>query len=184
MTQPGRVVLGRVAGAHGVHGQIRVRYFGDGPHHLLELTQLWLAEHENGDGARRFEVVRAGTGRGGEARLALAGIESREAAVELRGHFVLADPAQLEALPEGEYYWYQLIGCRVEDRQGRPIGTVREIWETGAHDVLVVESEDGQRHLLSTARELMPEIDLAAGRVVIEEMSGLVEPDHEHGETS
>ena len=177
MTQPGRVVLGRVAGAHGVHGQIRVRYFGDGPHHLLELTQLWLAEHENGDGARRFEVVRAGTGRGGEARLALAGIESREAAVELRGHFVLADPAQLEALPEGEYYWYQLIGCRVEDRQGRPIGTVREIWETGAHDVLVVEREGSADLLVPAVDEWLQRVDPEARRVVVHLLPGLLEPD-------
>ena len=56
------------------------------------------------------------------------------------------------------------------------IGTVIEIWETGAHDVLVVESEGGQRHLLPTARELMPEIDLEASRIVVEDIPGLFDP--------
>ena len=62
--------------------------------------------------------------------------------------------------------------------RGTPVGTVREIWETGAHDVLVVEDSSGRRHLLSTARELMPEVDPASGRIVVEILPGMLnEPD-------
>ena len=53
---------------------------------------------------------------------------------------------------------------------------VREIWETGAHDVLLVEDEEGVRRLLPTASELMREIDLEASRIVVVDLPGLLEP--------
>jgi 16S rRNA processing protein RimM len=171
-----RVVLGLVVGAHGVRGHVRVRYFGDGPDTLLHADQIWLAESDDDARGRHFEVTGGGTARGGEARLMLTGVASRDAAMALRGALVVGEAALLEELPEGEFYWHQLVGCRVEDRDGRAIGTVVEIWETGAHDVLVVESEGGRRQLFSTARELMPEIDLEQRRIVVESLPGLYEP--------
>jgi 16S rRNA processing protein RimM len=170
-----RVVLGRIVGAHGLRGQIRVRYFGDGPDNLLGCDELLLGESREDAAARPYEVTGGGSGRGGEARIALKGIEDREAAASLRGLLVLIDESQLGALPQGEYYWHQLLGCRVEGDDGRAIGLVKEIWETGAHDVLVVEDETGRRHLLSTARELVPEIDLEARRIVVKMLPGLID---------
>ena len=53
---------------------------------------------------------------------------------------------------------------------------MREIWETGAHDLLVVEAAGGERVLLSTARQLMPEVDLQAKRIVVKLLPGMLEP--------
>jgi len=174
-TSSKRVVVGRIVGTHGVRGQVRVRYFGDGPESLLDASELWLADSDEDPSARRVVVERAGTGRAGEVRLTLPDVRTREAAQELRGSLLLVDAAALEALPEGEFYWHELVGCAVEDTQGRSVGRVVEIWDTGAHDVLVVESRSGKRHLLPTARELMPEIDLAANRIVVEALPGLLD---------
>jgi len=170
-----RVVLGRIVGAHGLRGQLRVRYFGDGPDNLLRCAELWLGESREDTAARSCEVTGGGSGRGGEVRLALRGIDDREAAAALRGLLVLVDESCLEALPRGEYYWHQLVGCRVEGDDGTAIGLVAEIWETGAHDLLVVEDEAGRRHLLSTARELIPEIDIEARRIVVKMLPGLID---------
>ena len=82
----------------------------------------------------------------------------------------------LPALPEGEHYWYELVGCDLETEGGRRVGRIREIWETGAHDVLVVERDDGATCLVPTARELLREIDVEARRVVVEERPGLFDP--------
>jgi 16S rRNA processing protein RimM len=71
------------------------------------------------------------------------------------------------------------VGCEVFDTEGGRVGIVREIWETGAHDVLVVDGETGGRHLLSTARELMPEVDLEARRIVVEILPGMLDADGE-----
>ena len=130
-----RVVLGRVVGAHGMGGQLRVRYFGGVPNNLMKLEAVLLAESEDGANAERFEVIRAGAGRREEVRMTLAGVADRESAERLRGKWVIVEASQLEGLPEGEYYSYQLVGCRVESADGQLIGTVREIWPTGAVDV-------------------------------------------------
>ena len=170
------IVLGRVLGAHGVRGWVRVRYEGDGPAHLVRAERVTLARDERGTAARTYEVEGGGTGRAGEARLKLVGIGDRDAANALKGSWVLGQAAGLEVLPDGEFYWYQLVGCRVETEDGTPVGTVREIWETGAHDVLVVKRDDGRQVLIPTAQELLPEIDLDEKRLVVAPLPGLLEP--------
>jgi 16S rRNA processing protein RimM len=173
----GQVVLGRAVGAHGLRGELRVRLFGDGPENLARHTDVWLAVSESDSEPRTFVIKGMGSGRVREVRLALEGINDRDAALALRGLLVLGKTENLEPLQDGEYYWHQLVGCRVESREGRVVGTVREIWETGAHDVLVVESVDGSPQLISTARELVPEIDLEAGRIVVASLPGLLDPE-------
>ncbi len=171
-----RVALGRVVGAHGTRGQLRVRHFGAAPDNLIRLEVAWLAAGEDGADAERFEVTQAKPGRRGEVRMTLAGVGDRESAQRLRGRLVVADASGLEALPDGEYYSYQWIGCRVEDAQGRPIGTLREIWPTGAVDVLVVEGDDGTRQLIPAAQEKLRAVDLEARRIAIEIPPGLLDP--------
>ena len=162
-------------GAHALRGEVRVRFFGDSPENLLRAGVVFLAADEDDPAPAPFEVSSIGTGRTGEMRLALAGIDDREAAESLSGRLVVVDPEQLAPLADDEFYWHELVGCTVVARDGREIGIVREIWETGAHDVLVVESAAGKRHLLSTARELMPEVDPDAGRIVVELLPGMLD---------
>lgn len=165
-----------MVGAHGLRGEIRIRYLGDGPEGLSRMPALWLGATPEDPQARRYEVERLSEGRRGEVRADLAGVSDRDGAEALRGLYVMGETGRLEPLPEGEYRWYELVGCRVEDPTGRPVGTVREIWETGAHDVLVVEDEEGERHLLPTARPFLLEVDPAGGRIVYDVIPGLLDP--------
>ena len=176
MTRPTRVVLGEVVGAHGLDGRVRVRLFGEGPENLLRARRLALGGGPDDPAAREVEVEQAEPGRRGEIRLRLSGIRSREAAGALGGLLVLGDPARIEPLPEGEHYWFELVGCAVEGQDGGVIGTVRAIWETGAHDVLVVETAEGREVLLPAARELLKEVDAEGRRIVIEVPPGLLDP--------
>lgn len=166
-------------GSHGTEGAVRVRILGDGPEHLLAAREVALADSARGteDPAPvRFEVEEGGTGRPGEVRLQLRGIGDIEAARALRGRLVVAPAAALPELPEGEFYWFQLVGCRVARADGEEVGTVRELWDAGAHDVLVVEGDDGRDRLVPTARAVMREVDLAARRIVVEDVPGLLDP--------
>ena len=174
---PERIAVGRVVGAHGLRGQLRIRHFVDDPTNLLDLPSVTLGESERDPEAVSFEVDRVTRGRKGELRVALKGVVTRAAAEALRGALVMSDPAHLGPLSEGEYYGYQLLGCRVEAEDGRVIGTVREIWETGAPAVLVVEASDGREQLIPAARELLREVDVAGRRIVIEVIPGLLDPE-------
>lgn len=169
------MVLGQVLGAHGVRGGLRVRYLGDGPGHLLEANSIFLTPKGDARG-RSYKIERAGPGRPGEVRVFLRDIASREAAESLRGATVEVPEAALETLPDGEFYWFELVGCSVETEAGEAVGTVRELWETGPQDLLVVKGLDGRDRLIPTTRELVPEIDLEARRVVVVDLPGLLEP--------
>lgn len=181
MRRPRRVVLGQVAGAHGRAGDLRVHLFGDGPENLQRVArgerQLALGGSGADEVVRAYTVIGLEPGRTGEVKLRLEGVASREGAEALAGLLVLADPDQLEPLPDGEYYCYQLLGCAVETEDGSPVGTVREIMETGAHDVLVVEGDEGREILLPFAESLLRRVDLEGARIVMEVPPGLLDPE-------
>ena len=171
-----RVVLGEVSGAHGVRGEVRVRLSVDSPEPLFALDSAWIGESPLDPEARRYRVLACSPARPGEVRLRLEGVANRGSVGTLLGRLVMAPASVLPELPEGEFYWYELIGFRVESEAGQVVGTVREIWETGAHDVLLVEDEDGVRHLIPTAMELMKDVDATQRRIIVVDLPGLLEP--------
>jgi 16S rRNA processing protein RimM len=171
------VVLGRVVGAHGLRGQLRVSTAGDVVESVMRVPQVWLSPRQEDPTGREYPVIQLAAGRPGELRMTLDGVGDRDAAEALRGLWVLARGADLEALPPGEYYAHQLLGCRVEDSAGRAIGVVRRIWETGAPDVLVVEDAAGVEQLIPAAESILQEVDLEGRRIVIDAIPGLLERD-------
>ena len=127
--------------------------------------------------ARWYEVNEVASGRGGEVRVELQrDRDARRRPRRWRDSWCSATPATSKRLPHGEHYWYEWIGCAVEASDGRKLGTVKELWETGAHDVLVVEDETGRELLLPAARALLREVDVAGRRIVIEVPAGLLDP--------
>ena len=89
MTDSVRVELGRVVGAHALAGEVRVRFFGDGPENLLGCPFVFLGDHRDDPSAARYAVRGGGQGRGGEVRLSLAGVDDRAAGDALRGRLGL-----------------------------------------------------------------------------------------------
>jgi 16S rRNA processing protein RimM len=170
---PSRVVLGRIVGAHGLRGALRVRYFGDDATSLARVPEVELAARPDVRERARYAVAGVRPGRPGEVNVRLADVRVREAAQELVGQLVLADPKHLARLPEGEHYWFELVGCEVVARSGERIGRVAEIWETAGHDVLVVEADGGRRLLLPMADALLPSVDVEARRIVVDPIPGL-----------
>jgi 16S rRNA processing protein RimM len=111
----------------------------------------------------------------GMVYLRLSGIEDREAAAELRGRLLAIAESELEPLPEGQYYRFQLIGLTVISTGGEELGRVTEVLSTGANDVYVVSGDRGEL-LLPATDEVVREIDLQSGRMLIEALPGLLPP--------
>lgn len=170
-----RVVLGELVGRVGYRGALRVRLAGDDARNLKRADRVALTTDPDTSDARHYGVAAVEETPGGFARLELAGVATREAAEALQGLLVVVDEAVLEPLPEGEYYWYQLVGCEVWSHAGARLGTLKELWDTGGHDILVVEDQAGRELLLPAARELLRELDPGAGRIVVEVPAGLLE---------
>ena len=179
-TAPDGVSLGRIAGAHGLRGELRVRVEADDLTNLQRVPSVRLVREEGDpqpDGVCEYEVVSAREGRVGECRLSLAGVASREAADALRGATVLARSRDLEELPPGEFYAYELVGCVVEDGSGRSVGVVNSIWDAGGRNLLVIEDAAGGQQLVPAVEPLLQEVDLEARRIVIDPPPGLLNLD-------
>jgi 16S rRNA processing protein RimM len=154
-----------------------VQFFGDGPDNLARLPELALARAAEEPELARYKVLRCSPGRRGEVRIALEGVRDRDSADALRGLLVLGEPSHLDALPPGDHYWYELVGCDVLDEGGRRLGRVRELWDTGAHDVLVIEREGGADLLVPAVDEWLHRVDPEARQVVVHLLPGLLESD-------
>ncbi len=107
------------------------------PEQLLGLKRLYLEEL----GWRRVvSIGKQGLG----LTVQLAGTDTREAAMELRGRQVYAHDRELPRLDEGQYYYHELRGLRVEDAAGTVLGEVTDVLDTGVQDLLVVRHDSGE----------------------------------------
>jgi 16S rRNA processing protein RimM len=170
-TADGLLRIGYVAGSHGLHGALRVRTDDPGSTTLSTLKRLFI---ETADGRREFKVLDASALSAGNHRVMLEGIGDADAAEALRGGAVMVAAADLPPLGEGEFYYFQLAGAEVMLTDGRRLGTIEDIMSTGAHDVWVVR--EGEREVLvPVISDVVKAMDLAARRVTIEAMPGLLD---------
>jgi 16S rRNA processing protein RimM len=156
-----RILLGRIAGAHGIRGDVLVKTFTQRPEDIAAYGPL-------DDGSARTFVIEAVrvTGKGVVARL--AGVRDRTAAEALKGAALHVDRARLPAPAEGEFYHVDLIGMATVDAEGRTVGEVVGVHNHGAGDILEVRlAETGKTELVAFTDAFVPEVDLAARRVVV-----------------
>lgn len=160
---PNIVVLGKVAGAYGVQGMVRIQPFADDPSAWGKLPHWLLGASEDADW-RQFEVQRCRLHLGAlVARL--AGVDDRDAAEALKGQLVGVPRAEMPPAGQDSYYWGDLLGLAVVNDQGENLGVVRGLIETGANDVLAVDAGDGKERLLPFVAAVVGEVDLA-GRLI------------------
>ena len=160
MTGPDeRICIGAIAGAFGVHGEVRLKSFCADPHAIASYGPL-----SSEDGRQSFTVTLTRPVTGGfGARL--SGVGTREEAEALKGVTLWAERAALPSLPDDEFYHADLIGLSVFDPGGAPLGQVRAIHDHGAGDILEITGPQGVL-LLPFTRAVVPTVDLAAGRIV------------------
>jgi 16S rRNA processing protein RimM len=161
---PGYVAVGRVSTSWGVRGVAKVIPFVDKPERLAPGRTVTVSGRRHTIESSRWQK--------GIAYLKLSGIDDRESAFALRGQLLTVPEDELEPLGEGEYYRFQLLGLAVESTVGAPLGRVTDVLTTGANDVYVVRGERGEI-LVPATDDIVKEIDLERGRMVIEDVPGL-----------
>ncbi len=109
--------------------------------------------------------------------LRLEGVGSPREAEDLVGSDILLKNGDLVDLPEGTYYIFRLVGLEVRLPDGRPLGRVLEVLQTGGADLLMIRGEDGGDLLIPFARSICRRVDLDAGRIEIDPPEGLLEID-------
>ena len=157
---PDFVLCGYISGVHGVHGWVKV-FSHTQPIDNLLLYRPWQLRAKGESTSYEPEHGKQHQ-RGLTAKL--RGIDDRDQALALKGCEIWVDAAQFPTLPKGEYYHRDLLGLAACDQQGNPLGTVEEVLETGAHDVLVVRGE--QEYLIPYAPgATVLDVDLAQHQI-------------------
>jgi 16S rRNA processing protein RimM len=155
------ILVGRVAGAFGVRGEVRIASFTAEPLALVDYKTL-LRE----DGSPALTLTGGRVAKGGVVARARE-IETREQAEAARG-LKLFIPRALLPPPEDddEFYVADLVGLDVVDRDGEPLGRVRSVRDFGAGDLLEIEPPAGDSWWLPFTREAVPEVSIAERRIV------------------
>ncbi|MBN2284446.1 MAG: 16S rRNA processing protein RimM [Deltaproteobacteria bacterium] len=161
--------IGKIVKSIGLKGRVKVRSFLDSPDLLESLDEVFIGNRS--DGATPFTVTSV-TNRGRSFFLDLEGVSNIETSNVLIGLSVFMYSDRLGALPEGEYYWHQIIGLDVFTGEGQWLGHIENILPTGSNDVYLVSG--GEREILLPAlSDVVREIDLEKGRMTVTLIDGL-----------
>jgi 16S rRNA processing protein RimM len=156
------MVMGRIAGAFGVKGWVKVQTFTQSVDTLIGFPSWWLKQAA---GWQERKVEEAAV-HGRTVIAKLSGVHDRDAAAQLLGYEVAVPRDQLPASRAGEYYWADLIGIGVSNIQGVPLGRVAKLLETGAQQVLLVEGE--RERLIPFIESVVVSVDVAGRSLVVD----------------
>ncbi len=172
------VVVGRIGKPHGIRGEVTVDVRTDEPDRRFTAGTRLRAEPPRGATGRPTALTVAGTRWHRGVLLArFEELPDRDAAEAARGT-VLHTSIDADARPDDpdEFYDHQLVGLAAVDVAGGSLGEVVALVHGGAQDLLTVRTVDGREALVPFVSALVPEVDLAEGRVVIADRPGLVSP--------
>ena len=167
------VVLGRFTGHHGVRGWVRVDSWTRPPEQIFEYTEVLVGEN------RRSVTIKAGKRSGKSLVASIEGFENREQSESLLGEEIAIPRESLGDPGEGEYYWFDLLGLLVVNAQDICLGKIKNMMETGANDVMVVEpvdfgpagttaSGDRRERLLPWIDQVVESVDLESGVIRVD----------------
>ena len=156
------ICVARIGAPHGVRGAVRLWTFTEDPLAVKSYGPL-----ATKDGARSFEVTHAREAKG-HLVATLKGVATREEAERLNGLELYIARAKLPATDTDEYYHADLIGLAAVNAADEPIGRVIAIHNFGAGDIIEIAPPNGATMLLPFTNAVVPTVDLASGRVVIE----------------
>lgn len=167
-TEPRFLVIGEVVKPHGVRGEMRIRPHTELPERFAWLEQIYMdAERPR---AIKVESVRFHKQ---WVLLKLADYNDRNAVESLRGELLLVPEAEALPLKEDEYYLYELEGLAVFSDTGEALGELREVLETKANNVFIVQGDRGEI-LLPDIPEVVQHIDFENGRLIVHLLPGLL----------
>jgi len=156
------VIMGYVSGAFGVRGWVKIHADTEYADNLFDYPTWWLGrdgdwkayKHEEGAVQPKAVVAK------------LEGVSDRNQAEAMRGCKIAVPRSELPEPEEDEFYWTDLIGLEVFNKDGVLLGVVASLLETGANDVLVLKDGDGKQRMIPFVGAIVQEVDIQAGRIV------------------
>ena len=160
------LAVGTVVRPHGLRGELLLNSLTDFPEHLASVDVVYL-----GDQAEPHPLARVRSQRG-KFIIQLGDCHDRDAAEKYRGQVVQIKAEAAAPLPPGMYYHHQVIGLAAFTEEGEHLGELVEVLETGANDVYVIRSEQGEL-LLPVIPSVIRGIDIEERRLTVHLLDGL-----------
>ena len=165
LSEPEYVTIGQILAPWGIKGKLKVEVVTDFPQRFTPSSKIYINQQPM--------TIDSTEWRKGKAIIKLSTIDSIEDAQRLRGQPIEIHHSQLQPLPEGQYYHFQLIGLEVYTTQGELLGNITEILTAESNDIYVVSGDRGEI-VIPAIEDVVKSIDLNKGCIVIEPIEGLL----------
>lgn len=162
--------LGQIVNVKGLKGEVKVNPFTEDNTRFERLSKVFVKKTK-GD-MKEYSISKVGYNKN-QVIIKFKEINTVEEAEILRNSYILVDRDSLEPLPEGVYYIADLIGLDVYTEAQEYLGKVDDIFSTGSNDVYVVKDEFGKQRLLPGIDEVLKEIDIPNGKIIVNLIEGL-----------
>lgn len=155
-----RVTIGKVVAPHGVRGDVRIAVLSDFPERFLDLDKVYL---DNGtklivEDARLHKQF---------VLLKFSGLDTMNDVEALRGRYIQVNREDVVVLPEGHYYFFDIIGLEVYTVDGDKLGIITDILKTGSNDVYVTETKGKKPILVPALKEVVRSIDIPGKKMIV-----------------
>ena len=159
---PDFISIGKIHRAHGIQGDVILDPLTDFPERIRRGKTVYAGE------AHRQLTIASVRTKPPYLLVRFKEIEDETKASELRNQYLFVKTADLPKLPEGEYYFHELIGLEAVNLNGDRVGTLTDILETGANDVYVIRKDDGSEELVPDVPQFIQKIEINSRRIFID----------------
>ena len=161
--------LGQIVNVKGLKGEVKVNSFTDDNTKFERIPNVFLKQKGN---LKEYSIEKVGYSKN-QVIIKFKGVNTVEEAETLRNAYIVVDREIFGELPEGVYYIADLLGLDVYTEDGTLLGKVDDIFSTGSNDVYVVKDELGKQKLLPGIDEVIKQIDLELGKIIVNLIEGL-----------
>ena len=161
--------LGQIVNVKGLKGEVKVNSFTDDNTKFERIPNVFLKQKGN---LKEYSIEKVGYSKN-QVIIKFNGVNTVEEAETLRNAYIVVDREIFGELPEGVYYIADLLGLDVYTEDGTLLGKVDDIFSTGSNDVYVVKDELGKQKLLPGIDEVIKQIDLESGKIIVNLIEGL-----------
>jgi 16S rRNA processing protein RimM len=166
------IAVGRITDAYGLKGWVKIQPYGVSSESvLLQITQWWLSRPARPGGTTIGLHIRQASSMRAHNEFVLAkieGIDLPEAAESHKGVEISVRRSQFPQAADGEYYWVDLVGCKVINREQIALGSVLSVDDHGAHPILAIQTEAGDQLLIPFVPNFIGQVSIAARQIVVD----------------
>ena len=162
--------IGQIVNTFGIKGMIKVKPFTDDIRRFDRLKKVYIEKQKVKD---EYEIEEVKYHKE-MVLIKFKGIENLEQANLLRNSYLIIDREKEEPLEEGRYYIVDMLGIDVYTEEGKSLGKLDDIFNTGSNDVYVVRDELGKQILLPAIKEVIKSVDIKNNKMIVHLIPGLI----------